>query len=226
MTRLLEPGRNCDPLAKASRFALLIDGANYYAGLADSLERARRSVVILGWDLDSRVRLGPGASVGGETLRPPLREFLPELAEANPGLHIYVLTWDFPLLFANVRDPELVWGRDPFKHPRVHLKFDSTHPPGASHHQKIAVVDDGVAFVGGMDLAGGRWDTEEHRADDVRRAGKDRPYPPTHDVQAVVDGEAARALAAIVRERWYRATGTALSDPVPDTGIWPASVDP
>jgi phospholipase D1/2 len=226
MTRLLEPGRNCDPLARADRFALLIDGASYYAALADCIVRATRSVIILGWDLDSRVRLGPGAAVDGGELLPPLREFLPEAAEASPDLHIYVLTWDFPLLFANVRDPELVRGRDPFKHPRVHLTFDSTHPPGASHHQKIAVVDDGVAFAGGMDLAGGRWDTDEHRACDERRAGKDRPYPPTHDVQAVVDGEAARALAAIVRERWHRATGTSIPDGDPGTTAWPANVRP
>jgi phospholipase D1/2 len=226
MTRVLEPGWNCDPLARANRFALLIDGAQYYEALAETIAAATRRVMIVGWDLDSRIRLGPGAATDEAELRPPLREFLPQVADANPHLDIYVLSWSFPLLFANVRDPELVRGRDPFKHPRVHLEFDSAHPPGASHHQKIAVVDDCLAFAGGMDLAGGRWDTPEHRACDVRRAGKDGPYPPTHDVQAVVDGEAARALAAIVRERWYRATGTALPDPVPDTGIWPASVDP
>ncbi len=226
MTRVLQPGRNCDPLVKARRFALLIDGANYYAAVADSLMRARRSVIILGWDLDSRVRLGPGAAVAGEELRPPLREFLPAVADAHPSLHIHILTWDFPLLFANVRDPELVRGRDPFNHSRVHLEFDSTHPPGASHHQKIVAVDDSVAFAGGMDLAGGRWDTEEHRAWDERRAGKDRPYPPTHDVQAVVDGDAARALAAIARERWRRATGTSIEEGEPNTGAWPAGVTP
>jgi phospholipase D1/2 len=226
MTRLLVQGRNCDPLSRANRFALLVDGASYYAALADSISRARRTVVIVGWDLDSRVRLGPGAAVDGEQLLPPLREFLPAVAEANPDLDIYVLAWDFPLLFANVRDPELVWGRDPFRHPRVHFKFDNTHPPGASHHQKIAVVDDSVAFVGGMDLAGGRWDTAEHRACDSRRAGKDHPYPPTHDVQAVVDGEAARALAAIVRERWQRATGTSIADGETTAGVWPNGVTP
>jgi phospholipase D1/2 len=226
MTRLLEPGRNCDPLARADRFALLVDGANYYAALADSIARARRSVVIVGWDLDSRVRLSPGASPRDDELLPPLRDFLPAVADANPDLHIYVLTWDFPLLFANVRDPELVWGRDPFKHPRVHLVFDGAHPPGASQHQKIAVIDDGVAFVGGMDLAGARWDTEEHRACDERRAGKDQPYPPTHDIQAVVDGEAARALAAIVRDRWRRATGTSIPDGDASTAAWPERVRP
>jgi phosphatidylserine/phosphatidylglycerophosphate/cardiolipin synthase-like enzyme len=125
-----------------------------------------------------------------------------------------------------VRDPKLVWGRNPFNHPRVHLKFDSTHPPGASHHQKIVVIDDCLAFAGGMDIAGGRWDSPEHRAHDARRAGKDEPYAPSHDVQAVVDGEAANALAAIVRDRWHRATGAVMPESRENNNIWPDRATP
>ena len=224
MPRVLEPSRNCERLVRASRFALLVDGSNYYGALAESLPLARHTIAIVGWDLDSRVRLGPGA--GEEPLEPPIRDFLPALADANPGLNIYILSWSFPLLFANVRDPKLVWGRDPFNHPRVHLKFDSTHPSGGSHHQKIVVVDDCLAFAGGMDIAGGRWDSPEHRAHDARRAGKEKPYDPSHDVQAVVDGEAARALAAIVRDRWHRSTGAVIPESSEKRNIWPERVTP
>jgi phospholipase D1/2 len=224
MRPVLEPNRNCCPIAKASRFAVLVDGSNYYGALAESIAQARQTVAIVGWDLDSRVRLGPGAGEG--ELKPPLRDFLPAVADQNPNLNIYILTWSFPLLFANVRDPKLVWGQDPFNHPRVHLKFDSTHPPGASHHQKIVVIDDCLAFAGGMDIAGGRWDTPEHRAGDVRRAGKDAPYAPYHDVQAMVDGDAARALAGIVRDRWSRSTGTSIPDSSQQRDLWPDRVKP
>jgi hypothetical protein len=51
----------------------------------------------------------------------------------------------------------------------VHFRLDDDHPVGASHHQKLVVVDDRVAFVGGIDLAAARWDTPEHRAYDPRR---------------------------------------------------------
>jgi len=224
MPRVLDPNRNCCPLARANRFALLVDGSNYYGTLAETIAQARRTVVIVGWDLDSRVRLGPGAGRG--QLVPPLRDFLPAVASANPDLNIYILSWDFSIVFANVRDPKLVWGRDPFNHPRVHLKFDSTHPPGASHHQKIVLIDDSLAFAGGMDIAGGRWDSPEHRAYDGRRSGKHAPYPPSHDVQAMVDGDAARALAEIVRDRWYRATGTPIVDSFHERDIWPDRVRP
>ena len=224
MRRVLDSGRNCSVITKADRFALLVDGSSYYAALAEGIARARRTVVIVGWDLDSRVRLGPGAGRG--PLIPPLRDFLPAIASANRDLNIYILTWDFSMIFANVRDPKLVLGQNPFKHPRVHLQFDSTHPAGASHHQKIVVIDDSVAFSGGMDIAGGRWDSPEHRAHDVRRAGKHAPYPPSHDVQAMVDGDAARALAGIVRDRWYRSTGTHLVNSGENGDSWPDWVVP
>src|SRR5687767_12410466 len=106
MRRVLEAGRNCSVIAKANRFALLVDGSNYYGVLAECIARARRTVAVVGWDLDSRVRLGPGA--GPEAEIPPLRDFLPAIASANPDLDIYLLTWNFPVLFANVRDPRLV----------------------------------------------------------------------------------------------------------------------
>jgi phospholipase D1/2 len=224
MPRVLEPGRNCGVIAKASRFALLVDGSEYYGALAQSISQAKHSVAVLGWDLDSRVRLGPNADRG--RLVPPLRDFLPAVAAANPGLNIYLSSWSFPLLFANLRDPKLVWGQNPFNHPRIHLKFDSTHPSGASHHQKIVVIDDCLAFAGGMDIAGGRWDAPDHRASDVRRSGKDAPYPPYHDAQALVDGDAARALAAIVRDRWLRSTGTSIPESVQQRDIWPDRVQP
>lgn len=36
-----------------------------------------------------------------------------------------------------------------------------------AHHEKIIVIDQSVAFVGGIDLAYGRWDDGEHRLTDV-----------------------------------------------------------
>jgi phosphatidylserine/phosphatidylglycerophosphate/cardiolipin synthase-like enzyme len=37
--------------------------------------------------------------------------------------------------------------------------WTATIRSGASHHPKIVVIDDAIAFVGGLDLARGRWDT-------------------------------------------------------------------
>jgi phospholipase D1/2 len=212
----MQRGRNCWRIEAANRFALLIDGAAYYCALANAMRRAQRWIALLAWDLDTRTHLvehEPAHATG------PFRQFLRDLVSHNPDLHIYVLSWDFPILFADVRDPKLARGDDPFEHPRIHFKSDDVHPPGASHHQKIAIIDGKLAFSGGMDVAGGRWDTSEHHAKDPRRG-----YPPTHDVQAMIDGNAAAALADIVRERWHRATGDLLPQTTSDTDPWPDDV--
>lgn len=39
-----------------------------------------------------------------------------------------------------------------------------------AHHEKLVVIDQSIAFVGGIDLAYGRWDDNEHRLTDVGSA--------------------------------------------------------
>lgn len=41
-----------------------------------------------------------------------------------------------------------------------------------AHHEKIVVVDQTVAFLGGIDLCYGRWDTNEHRLTDIGKVEK------------------------------------------------------
>ncbi len=59
-----------------------------------------------------------------------------------------------------------------------------------------------------------RWDTRDHKPDDEFRVlPGGSPYPPFHDVTTAVDGEAAKALGELARERWHRATGAHLPPP-------------
>jgi phospholipase D1/2 len=204
--RILTEGRNCWRVTRAQRAAFLIDGAAYFAAFAAAAEQAQESIFIVGWDVDSRVRLMPDAEQGA--LPVELGRFLNTLVSRRRRLQVYILSWDFAMVFALEREPlpmlKLGW----WTHRRVHFHLDGQHPVWASHHQKIVVVDDAIAFVGGMDLAIRRWDTPEHNADEPRRVDpRGQPYPPMHDVQMAVDGEAAAALGELVRERWRRATG-------------------
>ncbi len=202
---VLEPGRNCWRIERASRLGFLVDGASYFAAVRSAIAQARRSVFILGWDFDSRVHLlPPGADDGFPA---PLGEFLKEVARRERRLRIYVLSWDFAMVF--VRDREwrplykLGWRVHPS--PRISFRLDDTHPLGGSHHQKVVVVDDAVAFVGGLDLTHGRWDTPAHRKrEPLRVDARGHPARPYHDVQAIVDGAAARALGELCRDRWRR----------------------
>jgi len=113
-------------------------------------------------------------------------------------------------------------------HRKMHFHRDGQHPVAASHHQKIVVVDDALTFVGGIDLAIRRWDTPEHSAVDRRRVDpRGRPYPPIHDIQMAVDGEAAAALGELARERWRRATGRHIGTVhQPGSDPWPCFLSP
>src|SRR5436190_1875573 len=89
---------------------------------------------------------------------------------------------------------------------------------------------DPVAFIGGIDPTVRRFASPEHAPDDPRRVAYGKPYPPFHDLMVAVDGEAARSLAALSRERWLAATGQKLK-PVAFKGVsdndpWPADFAP
>jgi phosphatidylserine/phosphatidylglycerophosphate/cardiolipin synthase-like enzyme/uncharacterized membrane protein YdjX (TVP38/TMEM64 family) len=223
---LLQPGRNCWRIAQTRRFALLIDAQAYFSAVRQAMVNARRSIFILSWDIDSRVRLVPqGANDGWPE---PLGEFLAALVKARPGLHVHVLNWDFAMLYALERELPPAYHSGWQTQKRLMVQMDGHHPVGGSHHQKIVVVDDRIAFVGGLDLTRSRWDTPQHACDDALRVDADgRPYAPFHDVQALIDGEAAVALGELARARWHAATGRNAVGVVPQTmdDPWPANVD-
>ncbi len=218
-------GRNCWRRAGADRVAILVDAAAYFAALAAAFERAQRSILIVGWDVHSRLRLL--RDPGPHDLPVELGELLNALTRRRPKLHVNVLDWDFAMIYALDREALPVLQLGWRTHRRVRFHLDSEHPIGGSQHQKIVVVDDALAFVGGIDLAANRWDTPAHRPDDSRRVNpRGQPYSPFHDVQLAVDGEAAAALGELVRERWRRATGRRLRPHAATGDPWPPALLP
>ena len=218
-----KPGDNCWRVAGATRVAFLIDGAAYFAAFREAVARARQSVLIIGWDIDSRIKLL--RSENTEDLPVRLGEVLNQLAADRPGLHINILTWDFAMIYALERDWLPLYKLQWRSHRRLHFRMDDKHPTGASHHQKIVVIDDSLAFVGGFDLSKCRWDTPEHKAADPRRVDPNgEPYLPVHDVQVMVEGEAAACLGELARARWWRALRKKLPVPECETDAWPENV--
>ena len=213
---------NCCASAIADRAAFIVDAQAYFDAFARAAERAQRSILILAWDFDSRASLRPtpdgepGITVG---------EFLNRLCDQNKDLRIRVLDWDYPMLYGTDRDFPPIYGLTWKPHRHIDFRFDATDPL-ASHHQKVVVIDDRMAFVGGLDLATRRWDTPEHRAGDPRRTFDGKPYPPVHDVMVALDGHAGRELAALGRKRWQAATGKTLSAVEVADDPWPAELAP
>lgn len=221
---VLRAGDTCWRIEQATRVQFLVDGDEYFAALREALLGARHSIFILGWDIDSRMTLVPQAA---DELPLAFGAFLNEVVRRRRGLRAHVLSWDYAMLFALEREwlPRISWRT----HRRIHFHLDKHHPPGASHHQKIVVIDDRIAFTGGLDITRCRWDTPAHAPADPRRVDADgKPYAPFHDVQVLAEGPVAAALGDLARERWERATGRRprWQPPTELDSPWPASVQP
>ena len=218
---ILVPGRTCWRTEKANRLALIIDACDYFAAAKSAIARARHSIYMIGWDFDLRLKLDQGNPDVEEP--DELGAFLKHTVNSRPGLQAYILKWDMALLFTLSRQILPILALDLMTQRRIHFRLDAQHPTGAAHHQKIIVIDDALAFCGGIDMTDSRWDTRDHAPDDEHRRLPDgSPYGPFHDVTTAVDGEAARALGELARERWFRATGARLPPPPPgELDPWP-----
>ncbi|HAM46923.1 MAG TPA: phospholipase, partial [Alphaproteobacteria bacterium] len=158
-----------------------------------------------------------------------LGPFLTALVEKRPELTIYLLLWDYSVIYALEREPVPSLNLD-WKTPRqIKVCLDDILPLGGSHHQKIVVIDDAVAFCGGIDLTIRRWDTSAHEPDDERRRDPGgESYAPFHDLQMCVDGDCAAKLGELVRARWHAAACHAVSAVPPEQrgDPWPDALKP
>ena len=220
--RLLVPDETCWRIERADRYAVFVDAADYFATLEAVVRAARRRVLLIGWDFDPRIRMDPQGRGDrlGRVLEAAVRD--------NPELEIGVLVWDMGMAYGLARGmlPIALQGR---RTPdRLTFAVDTHHPVGGAHHQKIVVVDDCLAFAGGIDVTADRWDTPEHPDSSRRRGrpGSHRDMGPWHDVTSLVSGPAARAIGDLARERWESAKGEQFE---PVSGVeprWPEGVEP
>jgi phosphatidylserine/phosphatidylglycerophosphate/cardiolipin synthase-like enzyme len=210
---ILSEGRNLWRRVTAEASGVLVDAADYYQAFSQAAGSARHYLALSGWQFDSGVRLlrGDDAPLGREVR---FLKFLNGLCARTPSLSVYILAWDFHLVFALEREwlQRVIfrWSTSP----RLHFRFDHSHPAGGSHHQKFVVVDGRVAFLGGIDICESRWDDRCHRCDNPWRTSRGRPSKAYHDLQAyLAGGDAPRALADLFRDRWVRAGGELLHLP-------------
>src|SRR5262245_58932634 len=220
----LRPKHNVWRIEPASRAAVLIDAAAFFEAVRGACLKAQRRILVVGWDIDSRTQLVGDSGTVADGYASGFADFLTELVQTRPDLRVELLLWDYSLLYAGEREllPRLSLGWQTPE--RVTLCIDNSVPFGSSQHQKIIVVDDAVAFSGGLDLTIRRWDTTSHSAENRHRVDPSgHPYRPFHDVQMMVDGAAAGALALLARERWCRANG-GVPQIEPRGDPWPESV--
>jgi phosphatidylserine/phosphatidylglycerophosphate/cardiolipin synthase-like enzyme len=147
-----------DPPPRAGNaLEVLIEGAAYFPALEQAIRCARRSVLIAGC-------LTPGFALLRDEPPVLLRELLGEAAES---VDVRVLLWaGAPVPVFAPRRGAVRAGRDELvRGTRIKAALDSNERPMHCHHEKLVVIDDELAFVGGIDLTdlgGDRYDTPEH----------------------------------------------------------------
>ena len=199
--------------------SVIIDADEYFRVARRAMLTAKRRILLIGWDFDARIVLdhdiAPKEGVG---------RFIYDLVRHNPDLEVFLLRWDLGALKSLGRGSTIFTVLKWMSHPRIHTKLDGHHPTGASHHQKIVIIDDCLAFCGGIDMTGDRWDTREHLDEQpLRRRPLGQSYKPWHDAITALQGPVAQALGALFRERWRAAGGKAhlLPEPDPIQHCWP-----
>jgi len=176
---------------------VLIDGAEAIPRMAEELMGASSHAYLAGW------HVSPEFCVVRDSSPLVLRNLLAELAEA---VEVRVLVWaGAPLpLFRPSRADVRRTMEDLCRGTRISWAVDARERPLHCHHEKTIVVDDRVAFVGGIDLtleSGDRFDTQKHDA---------RAQLGWHDVSTRLAGPAVADVADHFRLRWREVTGETL----------------
>ena len=101
---IFEPGKNCWQETQACYSSPLIDCANYYRALHSSICKAEKQIIIVGWDIDSRIRLLHGEEEEQSEAPSRIGDLIRWKAEQNPDLKIYLLRWDSSFAFFDQRE--------------------------------------------------------------------------------------------------------------------------
>ena len=208
------------PITTGNSTRLYIDGRDYCADLHSELGTAKEWVFLTGLHFMADfglLRTGK-ASDATATLVEVLK------STAGRGVVVYLLVNQFWK-----DESEVVKGGSPIRkfimkqgelfgylpetlklfqrlkgYKNIHCRTDihPNHDTFGTHHQKTVVIDDNVAFLGGIDLTygdGDRWDTPAHTA---QYRHVDRTNKFWHDIHMRIEGPAVEFVRDNFVQRW------------------------
>ncbi|GMI68946.1 ARABIDOPSIS THALIANA PHOSPHOLIPASE D DELTA, phospholipase D delta [Hibiscus trionum] len=219
---------------------------NCWEDICYAISEAHHMVYIVGWSVFHKINLvrEPTRPLprGGDLTLGELLKY-----KSEEGVRVLLLVWDdktshdkFGIRTAGVMQTHDEETLKFFKHSSVtcvlapryassKLGFFKQQVVGTmfTHHQKCVLVDTQAvgnhrkitAFVGGIDLCDGRYDTPEHRLlrdldtvfkDDFHNptfpAGTKAPRQPWHDLHSRIEGPAAYDVLINFEQRWRKST--------------------
>ncbi|HEY6423572.1 MAG TPA: phospholipase D family protein [Pseudonocardiaceae bacterium] len=201
------------PVREGNSVEVLVDGEAGLSAMAAAIADARSHVHIANWHASPDFRLVREPSA------PALRQLLAEVAERVP---VRVLLWAGPPapVFRPTRRAVLAARDGLTRGTKVRCVLDARERTLHCHHEKVVVVDDTTAFVGGIDftaLQGDRHDSCAHRPDGPLA---------WHDVVMRLAGPIVADVAGHFVQRWSEVAGETLPAPQlpPPTGATAAQL--
>ncbi|KAK9076718.1 hypothetical protein SSX86_005052 [Deinandra increscens subsp. villosa] len=227
------------PNLKLDRGLKYVQG-DCWRDICDAIRQARRLIYITGWSIFHKVQL---VRYGAKARDSILGDLLKSKSEE--GVRVLLLVWDDPTSksFFGYKTEGVMQTHDEetrafFKNSSVQVLLCPRSIPKSSwtkkdaetiysHHQKTVIVDADagikrriMAFVGGLDLCVGRYDTPEHslfstlntlHKDDYHNPNYTGstagcPREPWHDLHCRIEGPAAYDVLQNFEERWLRAS--------------------
>ncbi|XP_072006076.1 phospholipase D2 isoform X2 [Engystomops pustulosus] len=152
------------PVRHKTQVKWFVNGANYFAAVADALLQAREEIYITDWWLSPEVHLKRPAYNDDFRLDIILKH------KAEDGVKVFII------LFKEV---EMALGINSgyskralmLLHPNIKVMRHPDHLSSIvllwAHHEKMVAIDQSVVFLGGLDLAYGRWDDHNYRLTDL-----------------------------------------------------------
>ncbi|CAF2832619.1 unnamed protein product [Rotaria sp. Silwood2] len=148
-----------------------INGQSYMEAVAKAILAAREEIFIAAWWLSPEVTLI--RPWNDDSMR--LDNLLDRRAEE--GIRVYVLLFKdvTSIVGLNSSHTKLkLMAKSPTKknikiirHPNHSVIPGTESSYFYSHHEKTVIIDQRIAFIGGIDLSWGRWETDEHRLIDL-----------------------------------------------------------
>jgi phosphatidylserine/phosphatidylglycerophosphate/cardiolipin synthase-like enzyme len=194
------------PPRPGCKLEVLVDGATALPAMVQELRAARSHVHLTNWHLAPHFELVRGehpTAIG------------PLLAELAERIQVRVMVWagsPVPLFHPTRKEVEADV-KNLTRATKIQAYPDPREHPIHCHHEKTMVIDDRVAFVGGIDLtdqAGDRFDTSDHPA--RRKLG-------WHDVTTRLEGPAVTDVANHFIMRWREVAGEQLPPPAPQAPV-------
>jgi phosphatidylserine/phosphatidylglycerophosphate/cardiolipin synthase-like enzyme len=242
------------PARSGCRVRPLVDGREAMHAMCIAFLRAQQYILLAGWDMQANLLMVRGDDARAGADGSPEQEHLIEQLRtvglsdaaislwtsgllrvvdvlgfaAQRGVRVGVLLWDAYHLGSHLtNDPEQE--REALAAVGVDCLLDDssrsiTHITQALH-QKCAVVDGYIGFLGGVDLTAqytgdyDRWDTHYHPAISPERLGDwSAPAHPWHDVHTLIEGPSVVDVQRNIVQRWVEVASRH------NASDWPAQV--